>query len=278
MLTPQPRNTRKSHTVHTLALAVALAAASAPAGANGMREAYERAERFLPAQAAKLVLNLTVEPVWIDGTDRFVYRRQLANERKEFVLVDAAANTVASAFDHARLAAALPAAKADALPFERVTLSERDRTLAFTIKGRNWRCTTADYKCAPDLQTDARELISPDRKWAAFVRDHDLYVRNLSTGLERALTTDGEEELSYGTSLSGNDVVSVARQDRKVVVQAAWSPDSTRILTARMDQRGVAMQHLLQSVPTAVSASVPRAVRSCTRGGMRWPAIRTCRR
>jgi dipeptidyl aminopeptidase/acylaminoacyl peptidase len=44
-------------------------------------------------------------------------------------------------------------------------------------------------------------------------------------------------------------VISVVRQDRKVVVQAAWSPDSTRILTTRMDQRGVAMQHLLQSVP-----------------------------
>ena len=41
MLTPQPRDTRKTHAVHFLALAGMLAAASAPAaGANGMREAY----------------------------------------------------------------------------------------------------------------------------------------------------------------------------------------------------------------------------------------------
>jgi dipeptidyl aminopeptidase/acylaminoacyl peptidase len=226
----------------------ALAAPAAPALAQDMRDVYRRAERFLPAQAATLVRNLTIEPVWIDGTDRFVYRRQLPNQAKEFVRVDPAANTVAPAFDHARLAAALPSAKANALPFERVTLSEKHGTLEFTVAGKPWRCTLADYKCGAGTEKDARELLSPDGKWAAFVRDHNLYVRS-AAGHERALTTDGTEEMSYGTSLSGNDVISASRLNRKVVVQAAWSPDSTRILTTLMDQRGVAKQHLVQSVP-----------------------------
>ena len=100
-------HSRAHYAAHVLAFVVSLSATAAARG-DDIRAAYERAERFLPAQAAKLVLNVTVEPVWIDATDRFIYRRQLANERKEFLLVDAAANMVVPAFDHARLAAALP--------------------------------------------------------------------------------------------------------------------------------------------------------------------------
>jgi len=225
------------------------AAASGPVHAQDMREVYGRAEQFLPAQAAKVVRNLTVTPVWIDGTDRFVYRRQLADQAKEFLRVDPAANTVVPAFDHARLAESLPSAKSTALPFDRVTLSEKRGTLEFTIENKLWRCTLADYKCGPGTEKDPRELVSPDGNWALFVRNHNLYVRSVESGQERALSTDGEEALSYGTSLSGNDVISSTRLDRKVVVQAAWSPDSTKILTSRMDQRGVGMQHLVQSVP-----------------------------
>jgi hypothetical protein len=239
---------RTSISVRVFLLSAGLAVASIPAPAQDMREVYARAEQFLPAQAEKLVRNLTVQPAWIDGTDRFVYRRQLPNDGKEFLRVDPAANTVGPAFDHARLAAALPSARPTALPFERVELSEKAGTVEFAIEGKPWTCTLGDYKCRPGTEKDARELVSPDGRWAAFVRDHNLFVREQATGNERALTTDGTEELSYGTSLSGNDVVSVARLNRKVVVQAAWSPDSAKILTSRMDQRGVAMQHLLQSV------------------------------
>jgi hypothetical protein len=57
--------------------------------AEDMRAAYERAAQHLPAGAAKLMRNVTVEPVWLPGEDKFTYRRQLANDEKEFVLVDA---------------------------------------------------------------------------------------------------------------------------------------------------------------------------------------------
>jgi len=187
-----------------------------------MKEVYERAEQFLPAQASKLVRNLTIEPVWIDGTDRFIYQRQLPNQGKEFVLVDPERNTTQPAFDHARLAAALAtpqggkAYTATTLPFERVTLSEKNGALEFTLGGKPWRCALADYKCGPGVEKEPGELPSPDGKWMAFVRDHNLWVRSVSDGRERALTTDGEEAYSYGTAFTGIDLISVRRFNRKI--------------------------------------------------------------
>ena len=38
---------------------------------------------------------------------------------------------------------------------------------------------------------------SPDGKWSASIRDYNLYVRNLETEEEIALTEDGTEEDAY---------------------------------------------------------------------------------
>ncbi len=239
-----------------LSTAILLLAITAAAPAQEMRRVYERAEKFLPANASKHVLNLSVEPSWVDGSDRFVYRRQLPGEGKLFLLVNPEQNTSVPAFDHARLAAALPPAEgksytATTLPFERVTLAEKQGTIEFSIAGKPWSCTLADYRCSQAPERDPGELVSPDGKSIALVRDHNLYVRSAADGRERPLTTDGTEECSYGTSFTGNDVVSVRRLNRKPRLQAAWSPDSARLYTYRMDQRGVGMQHLFQSVPDA---------------------------
>src|SRR5262245_33743105 len=237
---------------------VAVSAQSASSRqAPNMKEVYESAEMFLPAQASKLVRNLTIEPVWIDGTDRFVYRRQLPNQGKEFVLVDPERNTTRLAFDHARLAAALAPPQggkpytAMTLPFERATLSEKNGALEFNLGGKPWRCGLADYKCGPGVEKDPGELPSLDGKWMAFVRDHNLWVRSTADGREHALTTDGDEAYSYATAFTGVVVISAQRLNRKLQAQAAWSPDSTRLFTYRMDLRKVGKQHLLQSIPDA---------------------------
>ncbi len=234
---------------------IASAQSASSSQAPNMKEVYERAEKFLPAQVSRLVRNLTIEPIWIDGTDCFTYRRQLPNQGKEFVLVDPERNTVQPAFDHARLAAALasqPGGKAytaTTLPFERLTLSEKNGSLEFNLGGKPWRCSLADYKLGPGVEKDPSELPSPDGKWMAFVRDHNLWVRSTADGRERALTTDGEEAYSYATAFTGIDLISVRRFNRKIQAQAAWSPDSTRLFTHRIDLRNVGKQHLLQSIP-----------------------------
>lgn len=84
------------------------------AAAQGTRDDYRRAERFLPANVTTLAWDGEVRPSWIDRGPRFWYRKDGPRGR-EFVRVDVAGRSAAPAFDHARLAAALTRASGQAV-------------------------------------------------------------------------------------------------------------------------------------------------------------------
>jgi dipeptidyl-peptidase-4 len=104
----------------------------------------------------------------------------------------------------------------------------------------------------PTPDGDASVVRSPDGRRVAFVRDHDLWVRDVATGAEVALTHDGEESRPYATRLPSPLVAAgllprdSEPQDRPVVL---WSPDSSRLLTHRLDSRGAGEFTLVQSAP-----------------------------
>jgi len=50
----------------------------------------------------------------------------------------------------------------------------------------------------------ATSLRSPDDKWAAFVKDHNLYMQPLPDGEEIQLTSDGEPRYDYADRTEGN--------------------------------------------------------------------------
>jgi dipeptidyl-peptidase 4 len=85
--------------------------------------------------------------------------------------------------------------------------------------------------------------LSPDGRTAVFIRDHNLWARDVETGRLTQLTHDGVEHFGYATNNAG-----WTRSDAPVVV---WSPDSRRIATFRHDARGVSDMFL---VNTAVGA------------------------
>ncbi len=73
------------------------------------------------------------------------------------------------------------------------------------------------------------ESISPDKKRAVFIRDYNLWVRDLATTKETQLTSDGIEDFGYATDNGG-----WSTSDRPIVV---WSPDSKKVATFQQDQR-----------------------------------------
>ncbi|MGH7504107.1 MAG: DPP IV N-terminal domain-containing protein, partial [Longimicrobiales bacterium] len=223
-----------------LALVVLLAAAPAAAQQPYAPEQltaqdYQRAERLLRENTAPLVFGADVRPVWLDD-GRFWYRNTIP-EGAEYVLVDARSEVRERAFDHARLAAALSAAAdttidAFALPLGTLDFSADARSVTAEVGDRRFTCDVEAYTCgnAPD-PLDRNVIVSPDGRLGAFVREHDLWVRDLATGAETRLTTDGEEDFGYATNNAG-----WTRSDRPVLL---WSPDSRRIATFQHDARGV---------------------------------------
>ncbi|MDX2030071.1 MAG: DPP IV N-terminal domain-containing protein [Blastocatellia bacterium] len=225
--------------------------------AQGTREDYARAEQFLPWNISKLVFNLQLEPHWIGGTDRFWFLHASAGGR-EFILVDPDRGTSEAAFDHSKLAAALSRASgvsytANNLPFTAFDFTADGRAIQFDAGGARWTCALGDGPCAksaPPPRLPAHELLSPDGRWIAFVRDHNLFVRETATGKETPLTTDGAP--FYGYATPPDEVRGAANEQatgRRPFLEAAWSPDSSKLLSYRLDQRSVGEQHLIQWAP-----------------------------
>jgi dipeptidyl aminopeptidase/acylaminoacyl peptidase len=244
------------------ALAVFGSAAGQAQSAAFTAQDYARAERFLAQGVNDLVVGGAVTPSWLDD-DRFWYRTTTAGG-SEFLLVDPAQRTRAPLFDHARLAAALSSASgqqysAEQLPFTQIELSPDRASVSFALEGRRWSCDVRGNACHDVGAAPSGEgrgggggggrgggtgggggsppvVNSPDGRRAAFIRDWNLWMRDLATGQEKALTTDGLPDFGYATDNAG-----WAGSDRAMVL---WSPDSRKIATQQQDERNVGMMFL----------------------------------
>jgi dipeptidyl-peptidase 4 len=205
-------------------------------------EDYSRAERFLGYNTNPLVLNAGVRPTWLpDG--RFWYRTTRA-EGPEFVLVDPAKRTKAPAFDHEKLAAALSAAAGRTYERARLPMLSIELTgdghVLLNVGQRRFTCDVNGTACSVAERPAPRmEVVAPDGKRAAFIRDWNLWVRDVATGQETALTTDGVKDYGYATDNAG------WRYSERPVVK--WSPDSRKIATFQQDQRGVGEMYLVDT-------------------------------
>jgi dipeptidyl-peptidase 4 len=163
---------------------------------------YARAERFMAYNTTPLVLHAVGRATWLPDGDRFWYRTT-TEKGSEALIVDAAHAT--------RSACDLPACR------------EGGRGA-----GRGG--------AAPAPRFD---VPSPDRSRTAFVRDWNLWVRDIASGAETALTTDGVKDFGYATDNAG-----WTSSDRAIVV---WSPDSKKIATYQQDQRNVGEMYLVDT-------------------------------
>ncbi|GAB2846650.1 S9 family peptidase [Hymenobacter ruber] len=210
-------------------------------------EDYARAERFLSYNTQALVDHSAGQPNWLAG-DRFWYRT-LTAQGSEFILVDPARKTRTAAFDQAKLAAALSAAtgktyEASRLPFRTLTFSPDEKTISFATGGKSWKYDVASGQLSPDATPAAKpgpnaenEIVSPDGKLAAYIKDYNLWVRDTNTNQTTQLTTDGAKDYGYATDNAG-----WTTSDKPVL---RWSPDSRKIATFRQDQRNVGDMYLV---------------------------------
>ena len=175
----------------------------------------------------------------------------------EFVLVDPSKLTRGPAFDHERLAAALSVAADTSytgrkLPFTEFEFVREGRAVQFQVADSiRWTCDIVAYTCSgPDSAAafPRHEIRSPDRKWAAFEKNENLWVRNLDTREETQLSTDGVTDYGYAVVPEGccSEITNRRRKFRPPPV-LKWSPDSKRIVTHRYDERNVEKLHLLET-------------------------------
>lgn len=229
-----------------LALLLAAPAALAQQRPGLTAADYSRAEQFMGYNATPLVFGAGVRPTWLpDG--RFWYRKTIP-QGAELILVDPARKRRGRAFDQARLAAALSAASGTAydslrLPMTQFEFSADQQSITFDAAERRWTCGVQADRCsgvpAPRSTGGRNAGVSPDGKRAAFIRDYNLWVRDVASGKETQLTTDGIKSFGYATDNAG-----WVRSDRPVLL---WSPDSRKIATFQQDERAVGEMYVVET-------------------------------
>jgi dipeptidyl aminopeptidase/acylaminoacyl peptidase len=223
--------------------------------AGELKAGYQRSQRA--NQPRPRIYKDRITPHWFHNNTRFWYRNDRKAGAKEFIVVDAVQGKRALAFDHGKLAAALSKVsgknlQADRLPFDDIEFVQDGKAIRCNVDDALWQVELTTYACSrvsenvkaappsPDpVPQPARpgrgrrvrppSPRSPDGKWTAFIKDHNLYVRAQKDGQEIQLTQDGKEGLAYGS--------------------LQWAPDSKRLAAFRIEPGDRKEVYLIESSP-----------------------------
>ena len=203
--------------------------------AQGTVEDYNRAYELREKYNAKHVLYAGVVPHWVDQTSAFWYVRQ-TEKGKEYVKVDAASKKRTALFDQQKMAAALTEKagreiNAYNLPLQNCRLNISLDTLRFQLDGKFWAYSIKNNRLLDegaiplrgkerhwmevDDEKEGRPVTSPDGKWTAFIKNDNVYVREVATGKEKQLSQDGTLSNYYFSYIQ-------------------WSPDSKSVVSCRI--------------------------------------------
>lgn len=213
--------------------------------AQALRDKYVRASFFNNPGTNHYLLNATVAPTWIGAEDSFWYCRE-TESGCSYTVVDARTGAKAALFDHDRLSQQLETLTKKKFPASDLRLTNvvvtADRTVTFGAFGKAY-----SYSRSGELKElgAAEQLVpvpSPDGTMLAFVRDTNIWIRNVKTGKDRQLTEDGEKLFAYA-------VLPDAFRQFSTSTELKWSPDSKKILTVQTDDRQVKVMPLVEFVP-----------------------------
>jgi len=209
-------------------------------------EDYKRAESLLGQHTNSLVYNTASNINWEDD-GRITYRHTLPGG-EEFMVADPSSGSLERAFNHENLARTLSDLTGNSvdalnLPFRDFSFSDDGSKIHFTTNGTQFSCDVDGTSCESSENQNQynrfSESLSPDGSKVAFIRDYNLWIRDLASGDETQLTFDGVENYGYATNNAG-----WTKRDAPVLL---WSPDSKRIATFQQDSRNVKNMNLVST-------------------------------
>lgn len=210
---------------------------------------YERAAKMLGDRTVPLVDGGVRGVTWLD--DGSVVYGKAAGGKTAWLRFDPATGASTPAFDQKALAAAIDKANPKDKPAEAGKLMvdgirREGEALRLDLRGSAYRCDAAGCAAVVKPTSGAEPgAASPDGSRAAFIRDWNLWVRDLASGKETQLTFDGKPDYGYATDNAG-----WKHTDEAILV---WSPDGRKIATFQQDQRKTSTMTLV-----ATNVGVPR--------------------
>jgi dipeptidyl-peptidase-4 len=221
---------------------------------------YAHSERWMNYNVLGLVHH-TIGGVQFLPDGRVFYRDPGA-DGVAYMIADPAKRTQVAAFDTVELTKALDKVsqakqKTDAkhLAVSNYVADSSGNGFTVNMRGGSYHCVLDGKICEKVPEANGRPAqaggrggrpggrsrapfdASPDKKYAAFIRDNNLWVRVNATGEEKQLTTDGVKDYGFATDNAGWQ-----HSDAPIVL---WSPDSKKIATFQQDQRKTGTMYLV---------------------------------
>ena len=212
---------------------------------------FKRADSM--SKNTERVYSVNIQPAWVQDAHIFWYINPTA-KGNEFMMVDPEKGTKAPAFDQEKLATKITEVtgkkvNSNKLPITRVNFSKDSKTIDFIIDSTKWNYIIADNTLTKGEQTrnprqnngywgadregqrQGRPSTSPDKKYEAFIKNFNVFIREVSSKVETQLSTDGTESDYYAPRMS-------------------WSPDSKKLMTTKTIANKKHIIYFVQSSPT----------------------------
>ena len=213
-------------------------------------EDYKRADDLERSTSDKVFYG-KVTPSWIGTTGSFFYE-SITPKGTEYLIVNAKDLSKRPAFDKNKVKTALESVtgkkiEEGKLSIQNVIFSDRQGSFAFVYDSYNWICTLKDYRIVrrdrvsesvrPDGwdwgfndETGNGPVESPDKKWIAFIRNYNVFIRSNEDKKEYQLSLDGGLGEFYSTNIR-------------------WSPDSKKLIAYRVKPAEKHMIYYIESSP-----------------------------
>jgi len=239
---------------------------------------WKLANRFTNEYIQQYVYSTSVTPHWINDSDDFWYSWKDSSGTK-FYRVDCRAHSKKPLFDAAKMAAQLSELlhhpyDTTNLPITTVSFTKDGKSIRFVIDGTRYEYDLAAGKLKtvgkvgpndpPEGDTPPQgrfgnfrggggqggnrgqaanfRNVSPDKKAYVYAQDENLYYAEVAAEDKPVqLTKDGVKDYGYGSAAAN-------AREKRVRVNAVWSPDSKAFVIERRDSRKVKDLYLVNSL------------------------------
>lgn len=231
-------------------LLVAILLSGGMAIAQGTPDDYKRAFGIYQKYSDKVMYS-GVTPQWIAGTHLFWYVRNTP-EGEKYVITNADKKSRTPLFENQKLADQLAKASGKEVNPRKLSLAACRvnaslDTVRFVFNQTNWsyavrKNTLKNEGTVPnrakerhwmerDEEKTSAPVLSPDGKRVAFIKNDNIYVKELITGKETPLSIDGTLGNYYSAYIQ-------------------WSPDSKRVVSAKIRPVEKRFVYYVESSPT----------------------------
>lgn len=212
---------------------------------------YIRADGLVNITSGKVFYD-NVKPTWVGRSGIFFYESSTPGGI-EYILVDPVNRTKKQAFDQKRFAAAFMKRTGEKtepgkLPISNLIFSERFNSFAFIYDNYNWLCYLKNYTIIKRERVSERRsgntwlwgfrdelsnkpVDSPDKKWTAFIRNFNVFVRSNEDKKEYQLSYDGGTGEYYSSFIK-------------------WADDSKKLVSCRVKPAEEYVIHYIESSPS----------------------------